>query len=820
MTVGSWHLIGRALTLVMVLARHCTNPFVPLSAWEFANFAWALGFKPHAKQIHCTAGVGANKGHKMYCVVVSVSSPSSLVVGPSDTAHATLAQPAPWLSRRSSSTALPFGVILFLVLAACAIIFIIATTFVRRWCCRPDRRTNIDRQAEEPWWSFMVPHWFRKKHQPSPPPPVALTPSRPRTNRHPRTNEQTRGSGHHQTYYSTASSADAIASTPPPLPPLPTTAALPAAASASASSLLPYPHFAHVASASSTSPPTTPTIAVYVASTSPPTTPTSASSYSTDSTDVKYMSIRILRTSLRTSKPKIRTPKIRTSSSTRRKVTGVHFAKLPADWVEAEGQWAVRELDIPFNLDSRGELERDELKSYVVEYNLIKTIRSKSRRCVIQALFDYAAKGDWSNLSPQAQRFHKFHDPDDQVMGSSQSNTKKIKTNVFKRRVEAIKSGELPRPAPPTKPTLPASKLRKPTQTKEQREAILLYVQTGSVVFDHPPLPPSERWPPIVKSDTEWKAEMSTQLTTVSNAVKSLAHAPPTPSPIIPYRLTQMAVGILQQISVATEHSESEVPIVIDLLQQALARLQISPAASRTSSVEIPPTPQEFSFPFPESSDPSADPSSSDSSLVDVDMLPPDMSSYVNAPHSSYPTPSITSSAPSASTTSSSRPKVVDASHKPSLKPPVKDGLLSLEPSTVAIDTLLRHWKVNDIHWRPDEDWFQLDDKYVPLSSYPALYKKTMFWTDLRKTYSKWQSIVLRYEALGDQFWVRYQENGKPSTITSILKDIASENKNEAERIRGLYTPQAFALKFSSPAGSTLTQAAAIIARHEKLRRA
>ncbi|KAJ7488376.1 hypothetical protein FB451DRAFT_1227171, partial [Mycena latifolia] len=34
MTVGSWHLIGRALTLAMALARHCTNPFVPLSAWE------------------------------------------------------------------------------------------------------------------------------------------------------------------------------------------------------------------------------------------------------------------------------------------------------------------------------------------------------------------------------------------------------------------------------------------------------------------------------------------------------------------------------------------------------------------------------------------------------------------------------------------------------------------------------------------------------------------------------------------------------------------------------------------------------------------
>ncbi|KAJ7318938.1 hypothetical protein DFH08DRAFT_819388 [Mycena albidolilacea] len=31
-----------------------------------ANFAWAPGFKSRAKQIHCTAGVGADKGHKMY----------------------------------------------------------------------------------------------------------------------------------------------------------------------------------------------------------------------------------------------------------------------------------------------------------------------------------------------------------------------------------------------------------------------------------------------------------------------------------------------------------------------------------------------------------------------------------------------------------------------------------------------------------------------------------------------------------------------------------------------------------------------------------
>jgi hypothetical protein len=38
MTVGSWHLIGRAPTLAMVLARHCTNPFVPLLAWESPVF--------------------------------------------------------------------------------------------------------------------------------------------------------------------------------------------------------------------------------------------------------------------------------------------------------------------------------------------------------------------------------------------------------------------------------------------------------------------------------------------------------------------------------------------------------------------------------------------------------------------------------------------------------------------------------------------------------------------------------------------------------------------------------------------------------------
>ncbi|KAJ7359480.1 hypothetical protein DFH08DRAFT_801277 [Mycena albidolilacea] len=31
-----------------------------------SNFGWAPGFKLHAKQIHCTAGVGADKGHKMY----------------------------------------------------------------------------------------------------------------------------------------------------------------------------------------------------------------------------------------------------------------------------------------------------------------------------------------------------------------------------------------------------------------------------------------------------------------------------------------------------------------------------------------------------------------------------------------------------------------------------------------------------------------------------------------------------------------------------------------------------------------------------------
>ncbi|KAJ7820905.1 hypothetical protein B0H13DRAFT_2559541 [Mycena leptocephala] len=45
MTAGSWHLTGRAQTLAMALARHCTIPFVPLSAWESPAFK----FKPNEK---------------------------------------------------------------------------------------------------------------------------------------------------------------------------------------------------------------------------------------------------------------------------------------------------------------------------------------------------------------------------------------------------------------------------------------------------------------------------------------------------------------------------------------------------------------------------------------------------------------------------------------------------------------------------------------------------------------------------------------------------------------------------------------------------
>ncbi|KAJ7902243.1 hypothetical protein B0H13DRAFT_2513996 [Mycena leptocephala] len=45
MTAGSWHLTGRAQTLAMALARHCTIPFVPLSVWESPAFK----FKPNEK---------------------------------------------------------------------------------------------------------------------------------------------------------------------------------------------------------------------------------------------------------------------------------------------------------------------------------------------------------------------------------------------------------------------------------------------------------------------------------------------------------------------------------------------------------------------------------------------------------------------------------------------------------------------------------------------------------------------------------------------------------------------------------------------------
>ncbi|KAJ7773513.1 hypothetical protein B0H14DRAFT_2632187 [Mycena olivaceomarginata] len=50
------HGVGQALHKSL-----CSFIVLPIT-----NFAWAPGFKPHAKQIHCTAGVDADKGHKMY----------------------------------------------------------------------------------------------------------------------------------------------------------------------------------------------------------------------------------------------------------------------------------------------------------------------------------------------------------------------------------------------------------------------------------------------------------------------------------------------------------------------------------------------------------------------------------------------------------------------------------------------------------------------------------------------------------------------------------------------------------------------------------
>jgi hypothetical protein len=45
MTVGLWHLIGRAPTLAMALARQCTNPFVPLAVWESPVFKFQCNEK-------------------------------------------------------------------------------------------------------------------------------------------------------------------------------------------------------------------------------------------------------------------------------------------------------------------------------------------------------------------------------------------------------------------------------------------------------------------------------------------------------------------------------------------------------------------------------------------------------------------------------------------------------------------------------------------------------------------------------------------------------------------------------------------------------
>ncbi|KAJ7934511.1 hypothetical protein B0H13DRAFT_1855113 [Mycena leptocephala] len=222
--------------------------------------------------------------------------------------------------------------------------------------------------------------------------------------------------------------------------------------------------------------------------------------------------------------------------------------------------------------------------------------------------------------------YHMYRDPDDHPTAqpddhgtAAQPKKKPRKSKVVERRVKAIETGQLPRTAALLQPTLPASASRKVKQTKE-RSTMKFYI---IVCLDNPPLPPSERQPPIVQvsqGDGERKAEMASQMKTAPAAAPML------------FRLTQLAVGLLQQIAVASAPAQSETPIVIDLLQQAIAKLQISPSTSSTRGVEVtqmPPPDPEPSF--------TEQPSFAES-FMDVDLPPlPSVSPALNVSHPSIP---------------------------------------------------------------------------------------------------------------------------------------------------------------------------------------
>ncbi|KAJ6496754.1 hypothetical protein DFH09DRAFT_1103547 [Mycena vulgaris] len=320
-----------------------------------------------------------------------------------------------------------------------------------------------------------------------------------------------------------------------------------------------------------------------------------------------------------------------------------------------------------------------------------------TRGVLIERLKNYGVEGDWSNLDPQARRAHKG-----QAAGSAPNA-------VTRRRNQAIQDGKIIGPVAPVATALPADLYLIPEQTEEERTKLLNMLSNhnigGPFVREHPVLHSSQRVAPQPQSNIEWREELSANMNNANAILQLLLRATNTADPskeaVIPTidgpQLGQRPQCPQQQSVVPPAAQVCPVPLDTHNHGGSMSYAPQHLAAS----ANIPPSPE----------------------------LPPPGFFFAEDPQTAL---------------------------KTLLPVPPNDGFFADRDPKKGVQTLLAHWDPSWPEWNPDPTWPKYEGKYLPVSKFANVYKKTAYWKapgSLRSKFSKWLLLVEQYKKTGG-FWV------------------------------------------------------------------
>ncbi|KAJ7513023.1 hypothetical protein B0H11DRAFT_1898264 [Mycena galericulata] len=448
------------------------------------------------------------------------------------------------------------------------------------------------------------------------------------------------------------------------------------------------------------------------------------------------------------------------------------FVALPSSTLDTGNQRVLANVNI-------GKQTREELKETCTLYGIPQATANKSRGAMVELLQAYSAKGDWSNLEAQARNSHK---------GPKEGSAP---TAITRRRDAAIADGRIKLPPPPVRTALPADEYLKPKQSLKERQFILDYVD--KFVRENPILSPEERRPPQPMSDGQWKTQVASMVSDTSVKVSNTNE-----------RVNDMC-NILSLLVGLPVVPTATATVISNVAQAGVVSLPVVPTASTSTSATIVSNvaqcTQEIRQVQPTEDHPHPQP--------------------LMNPHGAEEQPLLV-----VATVPTALSRQVLALTNNTLPAPPNDGFLGYDSRT-AVKKLMSHWDPAWKDWAPDNDWFCHQGIFVPMSTYPTLYRHTPLWSDhsgdLRKRYSRCLILATEYIELGGEgpFWAKYSKSdGNACTLKDIFASLKHDKTHEAQRIRDLYTTEEFSQAFSYNNGgktTVLLAPSSIIKRHKKI---